>query len=211
MLLLGKLGVLTEMNTTLVSFVTRIVVYVVMAGLMLFVTHRWLDKGSIGWSNFGVGRLMTYKDMLLALAGFFIYAVLTIASQFVLMKVPGYDASQAQDLGVSTNLYGRDLASAFLVFVALTPIAEEFLFRGVFYGWLKSRKMPKWGIYVVVSLMFGLAHGQWNVAIDVFWLSMVACYMRDMTSSIWPGVVMHMLKNGLAFWFVFVASRGLGG
>jgi membrane protease YdiL (CAAX protease family) len=57
-----------------------------------------------------------------------------------------------------------------------------------------------------VSALFGLAHMQWNVAIDVFVLSMVACYLRELTGSIWAGIILHCLKNLIAFIALFFVS-----
>jgi membrane protease YdiL (CAAX protease family) len=49
----------------------------------------------------------------------------------------------------------------------------------------------------------GLLEGV-NVALDVFILSIVMCGLREMTGSIWAGVVLHMMKNGLAFYLLFI-------
>ena len=37
----------------------------------------------------------------------------------------------------------------------------------------------------------------WNLAIDTFALSVVACVLREMFGSIWPSILIHMMKNGL--------------
>jgi membrane protease YdiL (CAAX protease family) len=62
---------------------------------------------------------------------------------------------------------------------------------------------------VVVSALFGLAHGQWNVAVDVFVMSMVACYLREYTGVIWPGIIIHMIKNFIGFYITFVLLQGV--
>ncbi|RYZ49901.1 MAG: CPBP family intramembrane metalloprotease, partial [Sphingobacteriales bacterium] len=67
---------------------------------------------------------------------------------------------------------------------------------------------------IVTSIVFGAIHGQWNVAVDVFALSLILCSLREITGSIWAGVLLHMLKNGIAFYFLFigpVVAPGLGG
>jgi membrane protease YdiL (CAAX protease family) len=62
---------------------------------------------------------------------------------------------------------------------------------------------------VATSVLFGLIHGQWNVGVDVFVLSMVACSLREVTGSIWAGILLHMLKNALAFYIIFVNTTFL--
>ena len=125
-------------------------------------------------------------------------------------KVFGVDTSQAQSLGFS-QLLGGELLIAFVVLVVLTPLFEEALFRGFLYGRLRQTSLPWWVPAVIVSLLFGLAHGQWNVGIDVFVLSMVACGLREVTGSIWAGILLHMAKNMVAFFAVFVFTTGIAG
>jgi membrane protease YdiL (CAAX protease family) len=55
---------------------------------------------------------------------------------------------------------------------------------------------------------------QWNVAADTFALSLVLCTLRQITGNIWAGVLLHMIKNGIAYYFLFINPdlfRTLGG
>jgi membrane protease YdiL (CAAX protease family) len=87
--------------------------------------------------------------------------------------------------------------------VVIAPFAEEILFRGYLYGKLR-KSIPTWLAMVVTSALFGAIHAQWNVGVDVFVLSMVACSLREVTGGIWAGILLHMLKNGLAFYILFI-------
>jgi membrane protease YdiL (CAAX protease family) len=64
--------------------------------------------------------------------------------------------------------------------------------------------MPVWVAIVITSALFGFIHGQWNVGIDVFALSVVLCSLREITGSIWAGILLHMLKNSVAFFIIFI-------
>ena len=57
---------------------------------------------------------------------------------------------------------------------------------------------------LLVSLLFGIVHLQWNVGVNVFAMSIVMCLMREITGTIHAGILMHMLKNGIAFYLLFV-------
>jgi membrane protease YdiL (CAAX protease family) len=65
-------------------------------------------------------------------------------------------------------------------------------------------------------VLFAAAHLQigsgapllWTAAIDTFILSLVLCYLRYKTGSLWPGIFLHMLKNLLAFLVIFVFHKG---
>jgi membrane protease YdiL (CAAX protease family) len=133
-----------------------------------------------------------------------VYGLFTIVTQLALSKVPGIDVTQTQNLGLSTHLVGGELLAAYIVLVVLTPLFEEFIFRGVLYGELRDHHMTKWPAILIVSALFGVAHGQWNVGVTVFVMSLAMCTLRELTGTIWAGMLVHMIKNGVAFYFLFI-------
>ena len=205
-------GASWEVQGTVSLLVIRIAVYIVMAlllaGLMVLRVRR---RATL--ADFGLARLVRWKDIGLSIAGMVVYVLCTMAVLYTAVTFFGLHAGQEQDLGISTRLFGGELMVAFLVLVVLTPLLEEVLFRGFLYGKLRTieRSVPWWVPAILVSALFGVAHGQWNVGLDVFVLSMVACGLREITGSIWSGVVLHMIKNMVAFMFTFVFMTGIGG
>ena len=87
--------------------------------------------------------------------------------------------------------------------VIIAPVAEELLFRGYLLGKLRKHA-PLWVAILVTSVIFGAIHLAWNVGIDVFALSIVLCVVRVVSGSLWPSIMLHMLKNGLAFYLLFI-------
>lgn len=139
-----------------------------------------------------------------AFVAFVGYMVVSVMVQAIVQQVFGesFNAEQPQELGYN-GLTAWELVAAFIPLVILTPLAEEVIFRGFMFKGVR-RRAPFWVAATVVSLMFGAVHGQWNVAIDVFVMSMVGCYLVEKTGSLWPAIFLHMLKNGLAFSLVFI-------
>lgn len=173
-------------------------------GLALVFANIPVARRKVTAKVLGVARPLTWSDIGLGAAGYVIYFLIFIALTIILSKIlPGYNADQAQDLGFDA-LYGINRTIGFIVLVIVTPLAEELVMRGFLFGKLRESKMPFWPAAVIVSILFGLAHGQWNVAIDTFILSMAACYLREVTGAIWPGVVIHMVKNAVAYVLLFV-------
>lgn len=151
----------------------------------------------------GLDRLLGWSDLALGPVAFVPYIILTTILSVVATNLfPGFDAKQVQELGIQTVTNGTGMAMAFIALVVIAPLAEEILFRGYMYGKVKSYigMIPA---VLLVSVCFGAVHGQWNVALDVFALSIVLCGLRELTGSIWAGVVLHMAKNGLAFAALF--------
>ena len=205
---LFTLGGSWDINSTITLLVYRLAVYVAMGGLVA--GALWYRYRSLNLKDLGIQRILSWKDIGLAMAGTVAYALVTIVLLWAASFLFAVNTSEAQDLGFS-RLYGGELIGAFVVLVVLTPLFEELLFRGFLYGRLKSTGLAWWGSALVVSVLFGLAHGQWNVGIDVFALSMVACYLREITGSIWAGIVLHMIKNMVAFVLTFVLVAGVAG
>lgn len=201
--ILGELGVFHSIDATSYALIVRIVLYVVLVAMLIGVPAWWHRR--ISRKQAGLDRVMEWRDIGLGIAGLMIYFLLAMVALALLRLIPGVDASQAQQLDVG-QVYGTARIWVFIVLVVVTPFAEEFVFRGVLYGGLRARRVPAWAGALIVSVLFGLAHGQLNVAVDVFCLSMVACYARELTGSIWAGVVLHMIKNCIAFIIVFMIS-----
>lgn len=138
------------------------------------------------------------------LGGFVVYFCVSLAIQTAAHGL--VDQNQAQNLGYQ-NLGGLDKALAFVPLVVLTPLAEETIFRGfLFRGFRKY--LPFWLAALGASALFGLAHGQWNVGLDVFAMSLVGCYLVERTKSIWPSIFLHALKNSVAFWLLYIYNGG---
>ena len=206
---LATLGLMGDVTTTLGMLIVRVVMYVAMAAMIA--GWLWYRERKLRAADTGLKRLVQWRDIGLAITGFMAYFVLTTIAMLIASRLPWFNADQQQDLGISTHLFGTELLGAFIVLVVLTPLFEEIIFRGFLYGRLRKLRMPWWLPAVVVSVLFGLAHMQWNVGLDVFCLSMVACALREITGSIWSGVLVHMAKNFIAFMLTFVAIQGIVG
>ena len=145
-----------------------------------------LDMGLVSWS-------------VIAFPLYFIAA--TVLSN-VAASLFGIDIAERQNIGYS-NPSGFELTLTFIALVCLAPFVEEVLFRGFLFKTFR-RTFGFWVGAVAVSLLFAVAHGQVNVGIDVFVLSMFLCYLREKTDSLWPSIAMHSLKNLVAFVVLFI-------
>ena len=153
---------------------------------------------------------MRWRDIGLGIAAYIIYmAVALFLVDLAGRFVPGFQANQAQDLGFRDVYHTADIIVLFLLLVLVTPLVEEMLFRGVLFGKLQ-KYLPVGVSAVLVSAVFAALHGQWNVALDVFVLSLVLCWLRLRTHNIWAGVVVHVIKNSLAFYLMYVVQHGGG-
>jgi membrane protease YdiL (CAAX protease family) len=79
--------------------------------------------------------------------------------------------------------------------VVITPLAEELLFRGALYGWLR-RWWPAWATTAATAAAFAAIHGS-LVAVVPFTLvfGIVTGWLRERTGSVAAGSVSHVLNN----------------
>lgn len=206
-LLLGRDLISTPVWLTIINAA----IYVASFFLTIYIPAKFFKQKYLSRQELGLNGLPTWADLGLAPIGFIVY--LLLASLFVLIfqHFPFYDASQAQELGYQLTT-GFDRIVAFLALCLVAPIAEELIFRGWLYAKLRE-KIPSKHLSLIlsiflVSLIFGLLHNQWNVGVNVFAMSIVLCALREITGTIYSGILLHILKNTIAFILVYIVGLG---
>lgn len=191
------------LNPAVYGLVVSVVIYALTLGFVMG-APLLAKRPLVTLEAIGLTRLPSWKDIGLAPAGFIIYFIASAVAMIAIKQIfPGINLDQAQDIGFKALSVRYEYILAFLALVVIAPIAEEVLFRGYLYGKLRGA-VPTWAAILVTSVVFGAIHGQWNVGIDVFILSIVLCSLREVTGSISAGILLHMLKNGVAFYFLFI-------
>jgi membrane protease YdiL (CAAX protease family) len=86
---------------------------------------------------------------------------------------------------------------AIVIAVVMAPIVEETMFRGVLFRGLRNRMSPgkaaAFSSFVFASLHPTLPMGFF----PIFALGMVLATLREKTGSVYPGMIVHALNNGL--------------
>ncbi|MEO1573202.1 MAG: type II CAAX endopeptidase family protein [Bacteroidota bacterium] len=94
-----------------------------------------------------------------------------------------------------------------LVLVALTPaLCEEYLFRGYMQRQLE-RRVPILATILIVGVVFGLYHMRLTQALPLSFLGAYLAFAVWATGSLWTGVVLHLINNGLAVLLMDYAKR----
>jgi membrane protease YdiL (CAAX protease family) len=127
-------------------------------------------------------------------------SLLVIAAQFA----NDSQLDETQNIGIDQLTTLPEYLGAFLLLAIIVPIGEELFFRGFLFNGLKD-SMPWFMAAGLSAIVFALAHGQFNVGLDTFALGFFSARLMHVTGSVWPSVILHGLKNGLAFGLIFVA------
>lgn len=155
-------------------------------------------------TELGLQDLPTLTDVGLAPIAYVAYLVISYVFTSAMSVFAWFDAAETQDVGFGYFITTGDRVIAMIALVFIAPIAEEIIMRGWLYGKLREKlKIPI--AILLTSVLFGFLHGQWNVGVGVFALSLVLCGLREITGTIWSGMLLHMLSNGIAFYLLYIA------
>lgn len=188
-------------------------VFVLCAEVLTFAAILWFVRRQGGTlRQIGIDR-PKWRYVGWSLGGFALYFVIYLLLYAVVSRHTGIDTNQSQDLGFSSVIGPTQLLLTFLSLVVLPPIVEEVVFRGFIFSGMRGRMRFIWSA-LFTSVLFAVAHLQfgngepllWIAAIDTFTLSMVMCWVRDKTGSILPTIGIHAIKNGLAFFVLYVIT-----
>lgn len=181
-----------------------IVALAVVVGIPVGIRYWFTKKTSDIRKLLGIDTNLKFKSIAFVPLAWLGYFIATVAVTMIAVQVPGFDVNQNQDVAFNNLNSATDILIAFMGLVVLAPVVEELLFRGYLFG--KIRAVSNfWISTLATSLVFGIAHQQWNVGIDVFVLSIFLCLLREKTGNVWAGMLLHGLKNSIAFFYLFIA------
>lgn len=198
-------------TSTFAQFLNFVLVYGLMVGgIILFVRSYKVSLKQLGLVR---PRFIDVAIALMAIPAYMLFYVLLLYGLTAVF--PGLDLEQEQQIGFDKYQQGLGLALTFVSLVILPPIAEEFVMRGFVFSSLLGR-MRFVLAAIITSILFAVAHLQfdsgapllWTAAVDTFVLSLVLCYLRYKTGSLWAGIFLHMFKNLIAFLVIFVFHKG---
>lgn len=155
----------------------------------------------------GLSRLPNLSDLISLLQGVAIYyAAASTLIALASLVLPREVINQVQNVGfAATGNNWWQLIAIGISLVVAAPVFEELLFRGLMFTKLGDN-LGKVAAALIVSLLFAMAHGQINVGLTTFVLSMVSCWLRHRTGAIWSSVGLHAVSNFIAFFLVYVLS-----
>jgi membrane protease YdiL (CAAX protease family) len=149
-------------------------------------------------AQFGLNRPQVW---LKACAGIVVgsYLVFVLVSYAWLQLIGQSDAKDT----ITESLGAKDstVALVFVTFVVTVcaPLAEEFLFRGYFFGAL--RRNGFWFAAGFTGLAFGIVHvfgSPFAFIVPLIALGAGLCFIREKTGSLLPGIALHCLNNSAA-------------
>jgi membrane protease YdiL (CAAX protease family) len=147
-------------------------------------------------AQFGLRPAPLKRSVLYVIGGYVGFIFLS----FVWLSIIGQpDAKDTitEDLGAKDSTVA--LIGVTFVVTVCAPLAEEFFFRGYFFGAL--RKNGFWFAALLTGLAFGLVHvfgSPIAFIVPLAGLGIALCFIREKTGSLYPGIALHCLNNSVA-------------
>ncbi|MEI8291696.1 MAG: type II CAAX endopeptidase family protein [Verrucomicrobiota bacterium] len=171
----------------------------------------FLKLHAVNWRDaFGFNHSNLKKPLLLAVFVWIlilpVILLLEQGSALVLEKLgwPPED-QRAVDLILNAKSWWMRGYLAFFA-VVLVPVAEEFLFRGLLYPFIKQRGWPKLA-WIGVSLLFALIHLNAPTFLPLFVFALVLTWLYEKTDCLLAPIVTHGLFNSANLIILFTLPR----
>lgn len=211
-----QLPILDNASEAVVQFVGAFLVYLV-ALIFTVLAGKYVMKQATTWGEFGLEqRLPRWRDIGWAPLAFVAYVILSnIFLRLVMYLFPDLiDPDQKQAVGFDNVTTQYELVAAYLTLTVLAPIAEELLFRGFLFSKLRRYLNASLTI-LLTTILFAILHVfgvtddgqvqlQWMAVGDVFVLAILLGILREKTGSVWAGILLHAIKNTVAFFLLFI-------
>ncbi len=158
---------------------------------------RWVSLGyrkfSLQFIGIGCGFLA---------AGYFI----TLINNIIFLRL-GWSIQADQILKILSQIPSP--TSFVFTGVVLAPVVEETFFRGFLFAGFRQKYGWVWAA-LLSSAAFAIAHLEPAALVPTFVLGFIFSYLYQKSNSIFPGMLMHFLVNGVGFLALLALTR-MGG
>lgn len=189
---LGALGIDVSVGTFVLS--VQMLVYAGQAGLAWFVLfrRRRATPEQVGLKWVGAGPLWLMIPGLVGLI--FVNIPFAILSNLLFDEVT---SPREQLLGSGESLPLGRFVPLFILVAIVAPVVEEFVYRGMFFRLLRSRR-SFWAAASISALVFSISHAIPSLVLSLFVLGLILAWVVERYDSIYPAMALHASNNALA-------------
>jgi len=109
---------------------------------------------------------------------------------------PSATSNQCQQV---KSAYGTQYALGLIAVAVAAPAAEELVFRGFLFGWLRAH-LPVWSAALISGIIFGAVHDQSALAIPLMGIGVGFAYVYHRSGSIYVTMLAHAMFNAINLW-----------
>ena len=156
----------------------------------------------------GFRRFNVVRSLLLVIMLFLFVLVINEVYQFIITTLHLHLQTNDQVVLDRSKSAPITTYATLLVAATVAPFCEEVFFRSFVFMGLRNG-MPLVGAIVFSSLIFAVAHGDIALFPVLFFIGLALAVLRWQTDSIWPGMILHALNNGLSAILIVLAIHGV--
>lgn len=153
------------------------------------------EKDIISLCKFDKISLKSGLLMIPITIGFSAFTMIYFALVYKYDLVPGMEVYMEMMQGLMETIPG--IVSISIAAIIVAPIAEEILFRGLIFNFLREKISLKYSI-IIQALLFGIIHLNVFQGFSAFVYGILLAYIYIWTKSIWSVIIIHFLNNLLA-------------
>ncbi len=182
-------------------------------GAALVLVRRTLREHGMSWSEaFGFAnhrRQALLAGVILACLFLPLGNGLQRASMALMEHLPRFPIVPKEQQAVLTlriAVSWVDRATLGVVTILLVPAAEEVLFRGILYPWIKQSGFPRlalWG----TSLLFAAIHANLATFLPLFVLAIALALLYEKTNNLLAPITAHASFNALNFVILYLIQK----
>lgn len=188
----------SQLQLVLVGFLLQSLIILLILFLVI-ILRRGLSLKALGFVPSDQSWIL--RGILLAIAAIPAVAVVNIVvSSF---KGAPLDNPQMDLLNPGQLSAGPILLTLFAAGL-VAPIVEEVVFRGFFYGWLRTR-YGQWVSMAVSAGLFSMLHGIAILIPALFVVGLMLAWIYEKSGSLWPAIVMHSAFNCIMLGLLYTA------
>lgn len=187
----GRMEDLTVLQTGWLNIGIAVALSISLGGSVWFAVQR---RNRAPAAALGFERISVFAVVGCAL-GMILWA---FAASFLITAVLGDVRSQIENPLEDLMVSHASLIVAVVLACVVAPIAEEMLFRGLLFGWLRAH-WPFWPTALVTAALFGAAHGKAGAlyALLAAMLGVGLALFREHSGSLWGSISAHIANNAL--------------
>lgn len=197
----------TLLGLKLVGWQSFLWVYLLQNSVLLVLVYFWFyrrfpqERKEIKWLNTSIWKIIKYVLLLFSSYFAFVIVLTLIKNIFNVDIIPGMGEQISLIELVGT---GPGVIISFLAAVIIAPIVEEYVFRGWGMVCLPLATRPALSI-IINGLLFALFHFEFSVLLPLVFLGCMLAWTRFRLGSILPGIIFHLINNGLALYVDYIS------
>ncbi len=185
-------------------------------GAALVLVGRFLREHQIGWAEaFGFSNHWLHAVLIgLMIACLFLpvarglqWASVVVMEHLPRLHLKPEEQQAVQALRAASLWLHRIVLGA--VTILLAPVAEEMLFRGLLYPWIKQAGFPRLALWLT-ALLFAAVHANLMIFLPLLVLALVLTALYERTNNLLAPIAAHSLFNALNFVMLYLQERMSG-